>query len=917
MSDNSVVQSENKINGFRNKHGVLVAFKREKIENAIKKAAKDTSANKKIDFKDGDVSKIVDSVIDHLNDKKDEFYVAADDKGKRIVDADNIKELVEIVLSESNLSTILPAYKKFRKQKELIRNSIKVKRSKKSIKDLTDASMLIVESMTSKESSSWDHNKIVQHLIETVSLSEDIAVSVAKTVENQIISSGLKSISTKLIREMVNNELAEKGYKEELKDLSSYSIPKDFIENLMNAKSVENSNIVNNNTEMVNLGIAELVLKQWALDTVFTTDVKRAHENGVIYLHDLGYPDRVYCSSHSLEYLKKYGLTDLLNLNTASKPAKSASVLTGHLNTRLASMQSNYAGALGIAYVNIMYAPLLEGMDAKQLKQIAQELIFNGSQNAFSRGGQVLFQDFNIHSGVPSYLKDVPSIGPGGFYMLRKRDGTKVNLVEEIKKDKYSKNPLMELYEINGENKRLVLKEIYDVKKEEIVYDEKVRNEVVQGGEHVITYGDYGKIARDFAVALLEVWGEGDRYGRVFEFPKCDFHVSEETFKDKEQYDVFIKACELASKNGSTYFVFDRDAVTLSACCRLRTTIDDKYVLRHPESMRFCGFQNVTINIPQAAYRSSRKGQKTLDGLKKELDYAMDLAVKAHLQKKELIKDLMSAPGKPLWQIGKVSCDGKPYVDLDLSTYIIGLIGVNDAVKFMIGKELHESDEAMSLGLKIINYMFLKVKQYAEKNKLKITLEESPAESCARKLAKIDSISFKEESKGIIKGDDDAIYYTNSVHLAADAPISIVERIKKQSKFHSMVESGAIIHAFIGEEKPSVESIAKLIKNILFTTQAAQLAISPEFTYCDNCYHNMRGLKEKCDKCGSTNLIQETRIVGYFSKIKNWNKSKRYGELVARHKGYYSVERADENGKIETKFEKEHVKCKNNVCSLN
>ena len=133
----------------------------------------------------------------------------------------------------------------------------------------------------------------------------------------------------------------------------------------MFTKSVENSNVVNNNPEAVNLGIAELVLKQWALDTIFSPEVKRAHDTGAIHLHDLGYPHRVYCSSHSVEYVKKYGLKGLLNLNTESSPAKSASVLTGHLNTFLASMQANYAGALGIAYINIFYAPLLEGKDAK------------------------------------------------------------------------------------------------------------------------------------------------------------------------------------------------------------------------------------------------------------------------------------------------------------------------------------------------------------------------------------------------------------------------------------------------------------------------------------------------------------------------------------------------------------------------
>jgi ribonucleoside-triphosphate reductase len=51
-------------------------------------------------------------------------------------------------------------------------------------------------------------------------------------------------------------------------------------------------------------------------------------------------------------------------------------------------------------------------------KQEAQYLIFSCSQSAFSRGGQTLFIDFNVHLGIPSYLKNVPAIGSGGNYAL-------------------------------------------------------------------------------------------------------------------------------------------------------------------------------------------------------------------------------------------------------------------------------------------------------------------------------------------------------------------------------------------------------------------------------------------------------------------------------------------------------------------
>ena len=218
---------------------------------------------------------------------------------------------------------------------------------------------------------------------------------------------------------------------------------------------------------------------------------------------------------------------------------------------------------------------------------------------------------------------------------------------------------------------------------------------------------------------------------------------------------------------------------------------------------------------------------------------------------------------------------------------------MNDAVQFLLGRQLHEDPAAMDMALKVVAHMFLRVRGFTEKYGLKFSIEESPAESAARRLAKADLVFFPTEARGIVKGDsEDVAYYTNSIHLAPEAEVGLVERIREQSKFHSLIESGAIIHAFVGEEQPSPESIARLVRETFFRTQSAQLTISPEFTYCNDCGHNMRGLHERCTRCHTDNVEQETRVVGYFSKVKNWNKSKRYGELLARQRGRYSVETA-------------------------
>lgn len=916
--------------GFVKRDGTVVSFKPKKIAEAIQKASEKVKRDFQGSVRIPDPMDITNKVIAELNDSYSPYYVMERD-GKRLPCIEDVQDMVEIILARNGFQEVMTSFKLYRRKRENIRQQLKIRTKLETDQhDSTDA-LLLVESTTQRETYPWNKDRIIKALLRETNLSYEEARSIAKSVENRAFAWDGSTISTILVREMVNNELEDRGYFISLKDMAQFSIPKAMLETFLFSKSEENSNIKNNNPEMVTQTIGEVILKQYALRFLFGEKLERAHATGRIHIHDLGFPDRVYCSSHSIEYIKKYGLTGLVNLSSESSPAKSAQVLTGHLNTFLASMQAYYAGALGVAYINIIYASLLEGLSDRELHQRAQELIFNGSQNAFARGGQTIFLDFNIHSGVPGYLKKVPAIGPGGKYMLQNTKGEKISLDEDHTDEVSSTGyPLMVLK--LGE--RVVLKEVLN-EEGQIVYDPGVEAVLQKQGDKIVTYGDYEDVARKFALSMLDVWEEGDKNGRIFEFPKCDFHVSEESFSDPEQFKILQRAVKVASKNGSVYFIFDRDQVTLSACCRLRTTIDDNYMLLHPESMRFCGFQNVTINVPHAAYLAAEDGRKTVDGLIEKVYESMDLAIDAHLRKKEFVDNKMMQQGGPLWQIGKESCDGKRYVNLEASTYIIGLIGVNDAVRFLIGKEMHESKEAVEQALRIVAAMNIRLREYTAKYGLKFTLEESPAESAARRLAKTDMIYFPQYAEHVVKGSmkDDSIYYTNSVHLSADCDVSLVERIRVQGLFHSMIESGAITHAFVGEERPSPESILKLVKNTFFRTQSAQLTISPEFTYCNSCYHEMKGLQETCDRCGSADVDGISRIVGYYSVINDWNKSKK-GELKSRQAGDYGVEQKKTSGEKrdlmpayvvagndkatseKTPESKHRGKCNGNVCTL-
>lgn len=694
--------------------------------------------------------------------------------------------------------------------------------------DSTDIA-LMVSTSSKAEVDHWDRNKIVQSLIREINARPELAEEIAKAVEKKIFASNLSTVTTSLIRELVDIELLSRGFQTLYREHTHLGLPAFDVEQIIFNANKENSNTTHN-PESINLTLAESILKQFALTRVFSQDVAEAHLSGDIHLHDLGFITRPYCGGHSLEYIKKYGIS-LPNITSTSKPAKHPEVLIGHMVKMASTLQSHYAGAIGWEAVNMFFAPFLKGLSYERIKQLAQMIIYEFNQLAGARGSQVVFTDFNLYYGIPKHFRDTPAVGPGGKYMK----------------------------EVNGE----------------IVY-------VDQPDEECLTYSDFEKEANLFLKALFEVYFEGDATGKTFVFPKPLLHINEEFFMTPGWEEFLDLACKVAAHQGITYFVFDRGGqVTVSQCCRLKLKLGEKDLeeAKTPEKMRFTALQNITLNLPRAAYKANGSDEK----LFKEIERLVDLAAKAHLQKKKFLETLLSLGEKGPLAFFTAARDNQPYLRMDRLTYLIGVLGLNEMVQYHLGVQLHESEEAIKFGLKVISHIYLLCKQYSEKYGMKFVIEESPAESACYRLAKLDMKQYPEQARKVVKGflDKDMIYYTNSIHLAADAPVDYIDRVIKQSKFHPLIEAGAIIHIWLGEHEPDYRAIKEFVIKTFKYTKAEQIAFSPEFTVCEDCFTTTRGLHEKCPKCVSESVYGITRIVGYYSKITTWNKGKR-GELKQR-----------------------------------
>ncbi len=405
------------------------------------------------------------------------------------------------------------------------------------------------------------------------------------------------------------------------------------------------------------------------------------------------------------------------------------------------------------------------------------------------------------------------------------------------------------------------------------------------GGQYTgKTYGEYQKESQKFAWELFNVYRDGDGSGRPFFFPKPLVHMTEKFFKT-EGHEKFLRhISEVASEMGNTYFVFDRgDTAKISECCRLsfkleQSDLDDA---KEPWRMRYSALQNVTINLPRIAFRAGGSDEKLYEYLADMLE----MAAKAHVQKKRFIEELLASGKNGPLSMLTMQRDGQPYLRMFRVSYLMGILGLNEMTQAHIGQELHESKEALKLGLKVISFMRIKCEEMTKKYGIHFVLEQTPAESTAYRFAKLDLTQFTGQARNVVKGNFETgeMYYSNSTYFNVSCAMNPIDRVQQEGLFHPLIDAGALTHVWMGESKPNPDSIANFVIKTMRETQNSQIAFSPEFTSCNDCGKIVRGLKDNCPSCQSQNIDGITRITGYFSKISGWNKGKR-AELKDRYR---------------------------------
>lgn len=311
----------------------------------------------------------------------------------------------------------------------------------------------------------------------------------------------------------------------------------------------------------------------------------------------------------------------------------------------------------------------------------------------------------------------------------------------------------------------------------------------------------------------------------------------------------FLKLISEKNQDFGFINIYCGSTATLSSCCRLRSNIENEYFNSLGSSASKIGSLGVvTINLPHLAYICENE-----DDFIERLSSLVDLTATINNARRNIIKDKVEIGAHPLYSLG--------FIDMNKQYSTTGLVGIYETLE-ILGYDIL-TKEGQDFVLKILSTVNNRVDINQAKYSTPHNVEQVPAENMAVKLPKKDTFLK-------INKNNYTLYSNQFIPLVVNT--DLINRIKLQGMFDSHFSGGAICHLNV-ENKVSADTQAKLIRTAALLG-VVYFAINLNLLECKH-HHMTVGHSNKCSICGDEIINSFTRVVGFLTNTKNWNKVRR------------------------------------------
>jgi ribonucleoside-triphosphate reductase len=158
-----------------------------------------------------------------------------------------------------------------------------------------------------------------------------------------------------------------------------------------------------------------------------------------------------------------------------------------------------------------------------------------------------------------------------------------------------------------------------------------------------------------------------------------------------------------------------------------------------------------------------------------------------------------------------------------------------------------------------MDYMREKLMDYQNETNQLFNLEATPGEGTTYRFAKSDKKKFGDSivtAADLGKTKSKEPYYTNSSQLPVGYTDDVWEALDLQDDFQVKYTGGTVLHIFLGEKMPSIESTRAFVRKVAENYSLPYFSITPTFSICP-VHGYISGEHEFCPKCDAEVGYQE------------------------------------------------------------
>jgi len=332
-----------------------------------------------------------------------------------------------------------------------------------------------------------------------------------------------------------------------------------------------------------------------------------------------------------------------------------------------------------------------------------------------------------------------------------------------------------------------------------------------KGGMDPEPYKALESAARRLFVAMLEVYRAGDAREGDFSAPLVDVHLEQGLFQAFEGNAGLLQAARAALERPGIRFIMKEDMEPLTMP-KAGGTMEFRDIVWH----------RVALNLPRAAVSAGNE-----EALWNELERICQIAVRAHVEKRQFIESMLYPEGCSPLAVFARSLQGRKSLAVEKALFMVDVDGLYECAEIFLGSGQALFVKRVQFMQEVLEYLRTTLKRLSEIESISCPLSANINPEISKRFASVDAGLYPSLVDAVIKMKEDTqtLAYTSGVALPFCSALNPMEIARVEGDLQQKLGGRAFTRIPMPLQNASETTLGDLLKKVFLQTNCRALLL--------------------------------------------------------------------------------------------